>query len=170
MIYNRDMSKTTHVVHPFRPLFDSDSKILVLGSFPSVKSRENEFFYGHPRNRFWAVIAAVYGEAVPETVEEKKDILARHGIALWDTVFSCDIAGSADSSIRNIVPTDLRPVIEGSAIERVYCNGTASFRMYQRYHEQALGIKAVRLPSTSPANAAWSLEKLTDHWRIITDG
>ncbi len=164
------MSKITHVVHPFRPLYDGDSKILVLGSFPSVKSRENEFFYGHPRNRFWAVIAGIYDEDVPFTIDEKKRLLADHGIALWDTVFSCDIEGSADSSIRNIVPTDLAPVIEGSGITRIYCNGATSWRMYRRYHEDALGIEAVRLPSTSPANAAWSLERLIECWRVIVDG
>ena len=163
------MGKYEHIEHPFEPLYDSDSKILILGSFPSVKSRETLFFYGHPRNRFWQVTAKVFGESVPETVDEKKEFLHRNHIALWDTIASCDIVGSSDSSIRNVVPTDLARIIDNSKVMRVFCNGGTSHKYYEKYHEEALGIKAVKMPSTSPANAAWSLERLIDAWRIIDE-
>ena len=136
--------KYEHITHPFPPLYDADSRILILGSLPSVKSREQMFFYGHPQNRFWKVISAVLHESVPTTVEEKKTLLLTHHIALWDTIYSCDIIGSSDSSIKNVVPTDLRTVVEQSKI--------------------TLGMPAEVLPSTSPANAAFGLEKLTAIW------
>lgn len=153
-----------HIVHPFPPLYDADSKILILGSLPSVKSREQMFFYGHPQNRFWKVMANVLQEKVPVTIEEKKDMLHRNHIALWDAIYSCDIIGSSDSSIRNVVPTDLQPIVEQSQIKSVYCNGVASGKYYKKYQEKSLGMEAVVLPSTSPANAAYSVERLTGIW------
>ena len=156
----------THITHPFPPLYDKDSRILILGSFPSVKSREQMFFYGHPQNRFWKVLSAVLKEEVPQTIEEKAAMLHKHHIALWDVIFSCDIKGSSDSSIRNARPTDLSAILTGSKIERVFCNGSTSAKLYARYQEKTLGIPAVCLPSTSPANAAWSLERLTEVWSV----
>ncbi len=164
------MKEYTHIVHPFGPLYDARSELLILGSLPSVKSREQNFFYGHPQNRFWPLLAALFGEAAPATVEEKRALALRHHIALWDTIYSCDIVGSSDSSIRSVVPTDLRPILEESGLRRIYCNGRTSGLYYARYQEKMLGIPATVLPSTSPANAAWTMERLTDAWRVITEG
>lgn len=153
--------------HPFPPLYDTDSRILILGSFPSVKSREAMFFYGHPQNRFWRVIASVLGCACPQTIEEKKQMLHAHHIALWDTIASCEITGSSDSSIRDAVVNDLSPILSDADICRIFCNGTASYQLYCRYQEPLTGRPAIRLPSTSPANAAWSADRLTEAWRAI---
>lgn len=157
-------SKYEHIVHPFPPLYDEASKILILGSLPSVKSREQMFFYGHPQNRFWKVIAVVTGEAVPATIEEKKALLHRNHIALWDTIYSCDIIGSSDSSIKNVVPTDLAPIINQSKVSHVFCNGSTSGRYHKKYQQDILGLEAVTLPSTSPANAAYSVDRLVQIW------
>ncbi len=164
------MSEYTHIIHPFKPLYDENSEILILGSLPSVKSREQNFFYGHKQNRFWKLIAKLYGEAEPayDDIQAKKALILNHKIALWDTIYSCDIIGSSDSSIKNVVPTDLRVILEHSNVKRIYCNGAASGKYYERFHEARLGIKAVTLPSTSPANAAWKLDMLIDAWGIIT--
>ncbi len=156
-------------VHPIPPLFDKDSRILILGSFPSVKSREARFFYGHPQNRFWKVAAAVFGEAVPVTVEEKKAFLLRNRVAVWDVIRSCDIEGSSDASIKNAVPNDLGVILEQADIRRIFVNGKTAFRYYQKYTREMTGRDAVCLPSTSPANAAWSLERLTQAWSVIRD-
>lgn len=153
-----------HITHPFPPLYDEHSEILILGSLPSVKSREQMFFYGHPQNRFWKVLSAVLGEAVPKTIEEKKRMLLKNHIALWDTIYSCDIIGSSDSSIRNVVPTDLRRIIAESAVSRIYCNGKTSGKYFEKYQQKTLGMEAQVLPSTSPANAAYSLDKLIQVW------
>ena len=153
--------------HPFPPLYDKDSKVLILGSFPSVKSREAMFFYGHPQNRFWKVIAALYGEPVPQNIPEKKALILGHGLALWDSIASCEIKGSSDASIINAVPTDLSEILRNSAVERIFCNGSKSYDMYRRYQLPLTGIEAVKLPSTSPANAARSLEALIEAWKII---
>ncbi len=155
----------THVVHPFPPLFDAGCDTLILGSLPSVKSRAQRFFYGHPQNRFWPLLAAVYGETAPVTIEEKKALALRHHVALWDTIFSCDIVGSGDSSIRNVTPTDLQPIFDAAPIRRVFCNGRTSGMYYGKYQQKTLGIEAVVLPSTSPANAAWTMERLLTVWR-----
>ena len=155
------------VVHPFEPLFDDHSRILILGSLPSVKSREQMFFYGHKQNRFWKLLAALLNEEVPESIEDKKKMMLKHHIALYDTIYSCDIIGSSDSSIRNVVPTDLKRIIDASAITQVYCNGKTSGFYYQKYHENLLGIKAVILPSTSPANAAFTMDRLRESWQVI---
>ena len=161
------MKEYTHIVHPFGPLYDAHSEILILGSLPSVKSREQNFFYGHPQNRFWPLLALLFGERAPETVEEKKALALRHHVALWDTIYSCDIVGSSDSSIRSVVPTDLRPILAGSGVRRIFCNGRTSGQYYHKYQEKTLGMNAVVLPSTSPANAAWTMERLAEAWRVI---
>ncbi|MBQ4507271.1 MAG: DNA-deoxyinosine glycosylase [Firmicutes bacterium] len=155
--------------HPFPPLWNADSKVLILGSFPSVKSREQMFFYGHPQNRFWKLLALLYSETAPQTVEEKKLLVLGHGLALWDSIASCEIKGSSDASITDVVPTDLRPILVGSRIERIYCNGTRSYDVYCKYQLPVLGIEAVKLPSTSPANAAWSMERLAEAWKVIVE-
>lgn len=165
----KEKKQYTHIIHPFPPLYDSESEILILGSFPSVKSREQKFFYGHKQNRFWKVMAAVLETAVPETIEEKKKMLYRHHIALWDSIYSCDIIGSSDSSIKNAVPTDLGQIITGSKIRKIFCNGAASGICLKKYQEKELQITADILPSTSPANAAYSLEKLISIWRKIKE-
>lgn len=153
--------------HPFSPLYDGQSRILILGSFPSVKSREQRFFYGHPQNRFWRVLAQVFGTAVPASIDDKKEFLHNNHIALWDTIASCEISGSSDSSIKNAVPNDLTPILDAAPIENIYVNGRASEKYYKQYQEPLLGRKAIYLPSTSPANAAWSVERLAETWKII---
>ena len=153
--------------HEFPPVYDENSEILILGSFPSVKSREMQFFYGHPQNRFWKVMAQVLHENVPQTIPEKKEMLLRHHIALWDVIASCDIAGSSDSSIRNVVPNDLGYIISRSRITKIYANGAKSKQLYDKYLSKQLGIEAVQLPSTSPANAAYSVERLLEYWKNV---
>ena len=152
------------VTHPIPPLFDASSRILILGSFPSVKSREGLFFYHHPQNRFWKVLAGVLEEPVPGSIEEKKIFLLKHRIALWDVIASCTIEGSSDSTIKNVVPNDLSGILSAADISRIFCNGGASFQYYKKYQEPRTGRAAVRLPSTSPANAAWTMDKLAAAW------
>ncbi len=151
-------------IHNIPPVFDENSRVLILGSFPSVKSRETEFFYGHPQNRFWKVISAVIGCRCPETVAEKKAMLKETGIAVWDVIQSCEITGSSDSSIKNAVPNDLNEIFQTADIRAVFANGATAYNLYKKYHK---GMEAVKLPSTSPANAAYSLERLTEEWKII---
>ena len=153
--------------HPFGPLYDENSRVLILGSFPSVRSREQNFFYGHPQNRFWKVVAAVFGQPVPQTVEEKKLLILDNGLALWDSIASCEITGSSDASIRNVRANDISVILNSCSIERIYCNGRKSHELYQKYIEPETGREAVCLPSTSPANAKWTLEKLTEAWSVI---
>lgn len=154
-----------HIEHTFAPVCDADSEVLILGTLPSVKSRENHFYYGHKQNRFWKVLAKLCGEPVPETVGEKKKMLLAHHIAVWDVIQSCDIKGSSDSSIRNVEPTDIRRLLAESQIARIYANGNKAGELYRKYQQPLTGIEATVLPSTSPANAAWSLEKLCEVWR-----
>ena len=155
------------IIHPIPPVFDRDSQILVLGSFPSVKSREANFFYGHPQNRFWKVTAAVFGEALPVSMEEKKTFLLRNRIALWDVIHSCEITGSSDASIRNVVPNDLSVILDAADIRAIFVNGQTAYRYYRQYAEPQTGRPAVCLPSTSPANASWSVDRLTDAWQAV---
>ena len=143
--------------HPFPPLYDKNSRVLILGSFPSVKSREQMFFYGHPQNRFWKVIPA-------ETIEEKKSLILRHHLALWDVIAECEITGSSDASIKNAKANDLSEILENAPIEKIIVNGKTAEKLYIKYIEPLTGIKAVVMPSTSPANAAWTLEKLIEAW------
>ena len=161
------MSAAQRIDHPFPPLFDSESRTLILGSFPSVKSREAMFFYGHPQNRFWKLIAQLCNEDVPVSIEEKSALILRNHLALWDSIHSCTITGSSDSSVRDVVPNDLSVIFENSKVSRVFCNGALSHKMYMKYIYPATGIDAVKLPSTSPANAAYSLERLAQEWKVI---
>ncbi len=154
------------IQHPFPPLYDENSRILILGSFPSVASREEMFFYGHPQNRFWRVSAAVLGCPVPQTVAEKREMLLSHGVALWDVLASCEIEGSADSSIKNAAANDLSPIFACAKIEKIFVNGKAAEKYYNKYLKERFGA-ALCLPSTSPANAAWSLERLAAAWSVI---
>lgn len=153
------------ITHPFPPLFDEKSEILILGSFPSVKSREQLFFYGHPQNRFWKVVSAVFDAAEPTTIAEKKQFLLSHKIALWDVIASCEITGSSDSSIKNVRANDISPILKRANIRKIFVNGKTAEKYYKKYTEKAVGRAAVCLPSTSPANAAWNIERLTTVWR-----
>lgn len=155
------------IQHPIEPVFDKESNILILGSFPSVKSREEGFFYGHPQNRFWKVLAEIWKESVPITIEEKKSFLLRNHIAVWDVIKSCDIEGSSDSSIKNVVANDIGVIISEANIKQIYVNGKKAQQLYQKYIYPMLQKEAICLPSTSPANAAWSLERLVQEWRKI---
>ena len=158
-----------HQEHIFEPIYNSDSKILILGTFPSVKSRENQFYYGHPQNRFWKVLAALYDREPLITIEEKKIFLLQNRIAIWDVIASCDITGSSDSSIKNVVPTDLNVILESANIEKIYANGTTAAKMFHKYQEQVVKREIVCLPSTSPANAAYSLERLVECWKVCKE-
>ena len=155
------------IIHPFPPLFDENSKTLILGSFPSVKSRESMFFYGHPQNRFWKVLAIIFNQPIPQNIEDKKNLVLDNGLALWDSIHSCTVTGSSDSSIKDVIPNDISDIIRNSNINRIFCNGALSHKMYMKYIFPDTGIKAVKLPSTSPANATFSLEKLVEEWKMI---
>ena len=155
------------IVHPIPPVYDKDSRVLILGSFPSVKSREAGFFYGHPQNRFWKVTAAVFGEEVPQSIPEKRAFLLRNHIAVWDVIRSCEITGSSDASIRDVTVNDLSVILNAARIRRIFVNGKTAEKMYKRYTEPLTGRSCVCLPSTSPANAAWSAEKLAEAWRTV---
>lgn len=162
------MSDTKRIIHPIPPLYDKDCTKLILGSFPSVKSREAQFFYGHPQNRFWKLIAELFNEEIPRTIEEKSELVLKHHIAMWDTIHSCTITGSSDSSIKDVVPNDLSVILNNSRVTQIFANGTASYNLYQKYIFPVTHIQAVKLPSTSPANAAFSLERLKQSWNVIT--
>lgn len=164
------MGEYEHITHSFAPVFDENSRILILGSLPSVKSREEGFYYGHPRNRFWRVMAEITGEELPQGIEEKKVMLWKHGIAIWDVIASCDIIGSSDSSIRNVEPVDIIRIMEKCRIEGIFTNGRTAGKLYRKYLQPVTGMVGVELPSTSPANASWSLERLVKEWgrKIIT--
>ena len=156
------------IAHSIPPVFDENSRVLILGSFPSVRSREVGFFYGHPQNRFWRTLSNVLGvEAVPQTTEEKRTFLLSHGIALWDVIASCEITGSSDASIRDAVPNDLSKILEHAPIKRIFTNGATAHRLYQKYLKPQTGMDDICLPSTSPANAAWTQERLNEAWGAI---
>lgn len=155
------------VKHGISPVIDKDSRILIVGTMPSPKSREAQFYYAHPRNRFWKVISAVLGSAVPSSVAEKRELLLMSHIALWDVISECEIENASDSSIKNVKPNDIRSLIDGSAVSAVFTNGTKSYELYKRYAEKETGIEAVMLPSTSPANAAYSLDELIKCYSVI---
>ncbi|MBR2843810.1 MAG: DNA-deoxyinosine glycosylase [Solobacterium sp.] len=161
------MSEYKHITHGFGPFIQNDSEILILGSFPSVRSREQSFFYGHPQNRFWPVLAHIFDEQTLETndVAGKKEFLKRHHIALYDSIEECDIIGSSDAKIRNAVPADIPSLLAGSRIHTVFCNGSTSYQYLIKFHR--LPINVIKLPSTSPANAVWTFNKLCDAWKII---
>ncbi len=153
--------------HPIKPVYDSNSKILILGSFPSVKSREQVFFYAHPQNRFWKVASAVFEKPTPQTIEEKQQFLLDVKIALWDVIASCDIDKSSDSSIKNVVINDLNVILDNADIEQIFVNGKTAEKYYNKYLKSIIKKEVVTLPSTSPANAAWSLDKLIETWKVI---
>ncbi|MFQ9510607.1 MAG: DNA-deoxyinosine glycosylase [Lachnospiraceae bacterium] len=154
-----------HVKHTFEPIFDQNSKILILGTFPSVKSREGDFYYGHPRNRFWLVLANILRVETPETIDEKKKMLLEGKVAIWDVIESCDIKGSSDSSIRNVVPADINKILNKAPIVQIYANGEKAFQLYMKYCFADTKRDIIKLPSTSPANAAWSIDRLIARWR-----
>lgn len=155
------------VVHTIPPLYDRHSRVLLLGSIPSPKSREVGFFYGHPQNRFWRVLAAVLDEEMPQTIDEKRAMCLKHHVALWDTIARCDIVGASDTSIRNAVPNDIGKLVRESEITRIFATGGKSAELYRKLIEPQLHIPITQLPSTSPANAAWSLERLIEAYRVI---
>ena len=162
-------AKYEHIIHPFQPLYNCESRILILGSLPSVKSREQMFFYGHPQNRFWKMISAVFEEAVPQTIEEKKVMLLANHIAVWDVIKSCEIEGSSDASIRDVIPNDLSEILKIADIQTIYTNGGKAYELYCKYIYPVNGIKAHKLPSTSPANAGYSLDRLKEAWAEIKE-
>lgn len=155
------------VKHPIEPLYDEHSEVLILGSFPSVRSREQGFFYGHPQNRFWRVVAGVCGCAVPESIEQKKDFLLSNKIALWDVLASCEIKGSSDSSIKNAEPNDITEILKTANIRKIFVNGKTAEKYYNKYIKDSIGREAISLPSTSPANAAYTLDRLKSAWLQI---
>ncbi len=155
------------IVHPFSPVFDANSHTLILGSMPSPRSRENGFYYGHPQNRFWPVLAAVFKVPCPQTNEEKRTFVLSRGIALWDVLQSCSITGASDASIREPQVNDISMLIK-AGVKRVYTTGKAAHRLYTAYCAPLTGIEAAYLPSTSAANRArWPLEKLIEVYRIL---
>ena len=156
-----------HIIHSIEPVFDTESRVLILGTMPSPKSREVQFYYGHPQNRFWRVLAAVLGEEVPRSVPEKKAMLLRHRIALWDVLAECEITGASDSSIRNPVANDLSVVLDHAPVQAVFTTGATAWKLYTRLQKPHTGIEAVRLPSTSPANCAVKMEALTEAYKAI---
>jgi len=159
--------KYNSVKHTFAPIYNIDSKILILGTFPSVKSRENGFYYGHPQNRFWKVISSVFQCEIPLTIEEKENMLLNFNIAIWDVIESCDIIGSSDNSIQNVIPNDLSMILNNSNIKKIYANGKTAAKLYDKYNELATEKPIIALPSTSPANAAFGLDRLVECWKTI---
>lgn len=162
-------NKYQTIVHPLQPLYKEDSKILILGSFPSVKTREYGFFYGHPQNRFWQLMEKIFNENLSTEIDERRSFLIGHKIAVYDSIFQCDIIGSSDSSIKNVIPSDLSIVFKNANIKQVFCNGGTSYKYYKKYHAKKTGIDGIQLPSTSPANARYSLDDLIREWRLILD-
>ena len=149
------MNEPKHVLHPFPPLYDENSRVLILGSFP--------------QNRFWRVLAAVFASETPQTIVEKRRFLLSHGIALWDVIASCEITGSADSSIKNVIANDLSPILAAADIRQIFANGKTAEKFYRKYTEPVIGRAAICLPSTSPANAAWSMERLIAAWECVRE-
>ena len=163
------MMKTERITHAFSPVFNNESRVLILGTMPSPKSRENGFYYSHPRNRFWPVMAAVFEEKTPITPAERTVFLLRNKIALWDVLKECDIEGASDSSIKNAVPNDLSVILNSADIKAIFTTGTTAAKLYKKHTEPKTGIAAISLPSTSPANAKISFEALLEEYKIILD-
>ena len=161
------MGRGAEVIHPLEPVWNADSRILILGTMPSPKSREAGFYYGHPRNRFWPVLAAVFGEEVPVDTQARKAFCLRHGVALWDVLASCEIAGADDASIRNAVPNPIETLLAQAPIRAVYTTGKKAFDLYGRLCYPRTHVAAVSLPSTSPANCACSLQRLIEAYRVL---
>lgn len=156
-------------IHTIAPIFNGQSRIVILGSFPSVKSREAQFYYGHPQNRFWRVLSRILGEEAPPDTDGKRDYLLRHHIALWDVIAACEIDGSSDSSIRDVTPNDLAPILAQCPIRQIYTNGGAAARLYRKFLLPQTGREAIPLPSTSSANASYSLDRLAERWQCIRE-
>lgn len=161
------MEEYININHTFRPVYNHRSRILILGTFPSVKSRENQFYYGHPRNRFWRVLASLTKAELPVTIEEKKSFLLEHHIAVWDVIQSCSITGSGDASIRDVIPNNLSEILKETRIEKIYANGNKAYELYMKYVYSETKRAIEKLPSTSPANAGYSLDRLKEKWKII---
>lgn len=157
-----------HVKHTINPIYNEKSNILILGTFPSVKSRENKFFYSHPQNRFWKIIAYITNTSpVPSTIDEKKNMLLNNKIALFDVIKSCDITGSSDTSIKNVEPWDLSIILDACNIKKIYANGNKAYELYMKYCYNNLKRSIIKLPSTSPANASFNFERLLSEWSQI---
>lgn len=163
------MAEAEELIHTIDPWYDADSHTLLLGSFPSPLSRSQGYPYGNPQNRFWRVIAAVHGAPAPETLEERRALIRDNGLALWDVIASCSIEGASDASITDVVANDLRPIISSSKIDRIFTTGTKAQELYEAHIEDVVGIRAVRLPSTSPANARMRLEDLIEAYGVIRE-
>ena len=159
----------TRVTHEFPALYDRESQVLMLGSIPSPKSREMAFYYGHPQNRFWKVMAAVLGKDIPETIPHKKAMLKKHHIALWDVLDSCTIVGASDTSIEDPVVNNIGELVKKSKISRIFCTGATAYNLYKKFCANDVGMEAIKLPSTSPANCAVSLEKLVEAYKVILE-
>lgn len=157
----------TRVTHEFPALYDRESQVLMLGSIPSPKSREMAFYYGHPQNRFWKVMAAVLGEDVPETIPQKKAMLKKHRIALWDVLDSCTIVGASDTSIEDPIVNNIGELVKKSRVSRIFCTGATAYNLYKKFCANDVGLEAIKLPSTSPANCAVSLEKLIEAYKEV---
>lgn len=157
-----------HITHNFEPIYNQESRILILGTLPSVKSREQQFYYGHPHNRFWKLLASLTESETPRTIEEKKSFLLTHHIAIWDVIAQCDIIGSSDSSIKNVVPTDLNQILKQASIKQIFANGGKAYQLYMKYTFPQTNREIIKLPSTSPANAAFQMERLMAEWKQIT--
>lgn len=164
-----EIDNHNYIKRNFGPVYDANSKILILGSFPSVKSREAAFFYGHPQNRFWKIMAALFDCEIPEDISGKKEMLLQNRVALWDVIEECEIVGSSDSSIRNVVPVDIMRILNSADITGIYCNGTTSYKLFMKYLYPVCHRTPVNLPSTSPANAAWSVDRLISRWTEIIE-
>ena len=161
--------KSERITHAFDPVFNSESRILILGTMPSPKSRELGFYYSHPRNRFWPVLAKIFGEELPKTPEEKRAFCLRHKIALWDVLKECDIEGASDSSIKNAIPNDLSIILNSADIKAIFTTGTTAAKLYKKFIEPEVKIPAAALPSTSPANAKVKFEELCEEYKIILE-
>ncbi len=148
---------------PFEPVFNENSRLLIVGTWPSPLSRANGFYYGNPQNRFWGLLAKLFGTELPITLEDKKKIILNNNLALWDTLQSCDIKGASDASICNEVPSDIAALCKKAPIKRVLCNGSKAYQLYTKFQKDC--PPAVKLPSTSPANAACSMDMLCEQWK-----
>ena len=163
------MPEYSHIKRNFGPVYDRNSRILILGSFPSVKSREAAFFYGHPQNRFWPLMGRILGCEIPVDIAGRKAMMLEQRIALWDVIEECDIIGSSDSSIKNVVPVDIMRILDEADIRGIYCNGSTSYNLFMKYLFTICRREAIKLPSTSPANAAWSMDRLFEEWKTIVE-
>lgn len=159
--------KKKYVIHPFEPIYDQNSKVLVLGSFPSPKSRKLGIYYGHPQNRFWKVLSLVFEDSFPETIEEKRYFILKHHIALWDVIESCEIEGASDSSISNVKVNDIQSLLEKTKIKAIITTGKKADALYKKYCEKEIGIKSICLPSTSPANCAIKEKELIEAYQCF---